>query len=54
MAEISALADDGTVRSIAISGSVTNDVVRFYYDGVSNGITAFVYKEHINQYLLLL
>ena len=43
MAEISALADDGTVRSIAISGSVTNDVVRFYYDGVSNGITAFVY-----------
>jgi len=44
MAEISALADDGTVRSIAISGSVTNDVVRFYYDGVSNGITAFVYN----------
>ena len=44
MAEISALADDGTVRSIAISGSVTNDVVRIYYDGVSNGLTAFVYN----------
>ena len=43
MAEISALDNDGTVRSIAISGSVTNDVVRIYYDGVSNGLTAFVY-----------
>jgi len=43
-AEISALADDSGVRSIAIIGSVTNDVVRFYYDGVSNSITAFVYN----------
>ena len=43
-AEISALADDGSVRSIAISASASNDIVRFYYDGVTNGITAFVFN----------
>ncbi len=49
MAEVSALADDLTYRGISIGDGTANNLVRFYYENISNRITAQIKNAGVAQ-----
>ena len=51
-AEIAALADDATYRGISLGDGTVNNVVRFYYENVSNKLTAQIKDGGIAQAIM--
>ena len=50
MAEISALANDGTERRLSLQDNGTYDAVRITYTPTANSLTAVVYNNSVNQF----
>lgn len=50
MAEISALANDGTERRLSLQDNATYDAVRITYTPAANSLTAVVYNNSANQF----